>query len=277
MCSTLFQINFPPLLPHVALYPHHRVPGGHQQEQGGRDKCDQTRVPCWARCCVTHCPTAVAKLFTVFWAIAVCLALYEGWSLCRAAPACYLSLWKSEWNSSYFVKNIQYRILCLNCDLISDFKCRFIKSLNYNCPEHVMKFAEEVWTYFLGKFSDGLLGRHQKFFSHLPSTFHRNKVSHVYLFTNTWVVSGKTRLESSGLVTILGLVTLRMRKADQVPCCKKVKQFYLLVLCPMDKWSLTRLVRNYHPALMSGCEGRHLMTFVIFDCDCLPCLPLLMT
>ena len=151
---------------------------------------------------------------------------------------------------------------------------QIFKSLNYNCPEHVMKFAEEVWTYFLGKFSDGLLGRHQKFFSHLPSTFHRNKVSHVYLFTNTWVVSSETRLESSGLITILGLVTLRMRKADQVPCCKKVKQFYLLVLCPMDKWSLTRLVRNYHPALMSGCEGRHLMTFVIFDCDCLPpCLP----
>lgn len=98
--------------------------------------------------------------------------------------------------------------------------------------------------------------------------------SSFFLYLNTWVVSGKTRLESSGLITILSLVTRRMRKADQVPCCKKVKQFYLLLLCPMDKWSLTRLVRNYHPALMSGCEGRHLMTFVIFDCDCLvPCLP----
>ena len=168
--STIF---LPPLL-HVALNPCQGGPGGHQQHQeGGWGQCDQTRVPRGARCRVAHCPTAVAELVTVVRAVAVGLALDVGRSLGGAAPTCYLSLWKNWMIVPPLSKIVQYRILCLNCDLISDFKCRFLKSLNYNCPGHVMKFAEEVLTYFWWSSK-----KTPKLHFPLAISFHHNKVSH---------------------------------------------------------------------------------------------------
>ena len=130
-----------------------------------------------------------------------------------------------------------------------------------------MKFAEEVWTYFLGKLAQERWPTKEtpKVLFTLAINFSMLQgestscVLNPQSIQNTWVVSGEARLESSGLIAIFCLVTSRMRKADKVPCCQKIK---LLNFCHKyfaTKYVyriLTRLVLSFHPALMSGCGGK---------------------